>query len=56
VGVPATTALGPASIAELSPSFKKLRVSGSEGEVNISKKGNKDSSNTTWREMMIWLE
>jgi len=55
-GVPATTALGPMGIMEESSSSKKLRVAGSEGEVDISEKGNKDSSNTTWREMMILLE
>lgn len=56
MGVPATTTLGPAGIAESSLSFKKFSVSGSEGEVDISENGNKDSSNTIWREMMIRLE
>jgi len=41
---------------EESSSFKKSRVAGSEGEVDISEKGNKDSSNTTQQEMIILLE
>jgi len=45
--VPATTALGPKGIVEVSSSFKKSRVAGSEGDVDISEKGNRDSSNTT---------
>jgi hypothetical protein len=45
--VPATTTLGPMGIVEESSSSKKLRVAGSEGDVDISEKGNKDSSNTT---------
>jgi hypothetical protein len=35
-------------IAGSSSSFKKAKVLGSEGEVDISEKGNTDSSNTTW--------
>jgi hypothetical protein len=45
--VPATTTLGPMGIVEESSSSKKLRVAGSKGDVDISEKGNKDSSNTT---------
>lgn len=55
-GVLATTVLGPMGIVEMSSSFKKSKVVGSEGEVDISEKGNEDSSNTTWWEMMIRLE
>jgi hypothetical protein len=46
-GVPATIALGPMGIVEISSSFKKSKVVGSEGKVDISEKGNMDSSNTT---------
>lgn len=55
-GVPATTERGPMGIVEKSSSLKKSRVAGSEGEVDITEKGNMDSSNTTCREMIIRLE
>lgn len=45
--VPATTTLGRIGIVEGSSSFKKSRVAGSEGDVDISEKGNRDSSNVT---------
>jgi hypothetical protein len=54
--VPAATVLNLGGIAGSSSSFKKAKVLGSEGEVDISEKGNTDSSNTTWREMIIRLE
>jgi hypothetical protein len=48
--VPAATVLDLGGIASSSSSssFKKAKVLGSEGEVDISEKGNTDSSNTTW--------
>lgn len=39
-GVPATTALGPMGKVEISSLFKKSKVVGSKGEVDISEKGN----------------
>jgi hypothetical protein len=44
---PATTALDPTGKVETSASFKKFKLVGSNGKVDISTKENMDSLNTT---------
>jgi hypothetical protein len=52
----ATATLGPTGIVEHISIVQKFQVVGSNGEVDISEKENKDSLNMTWQEIMILLE